>query len=146
MPEYTVISRTWSEYRRGLQGDPVAAIAGRHDAAGHDLHIAHLSATGPQEAMDQVRDAFRILGGAPDQSGRDEPHINDRWTVIGTADSGSCPSWSVLAVIPGEHKVEGRWDFFGEHRWDTHVDGPKAADADDAGYRRAGQLYNEAWH
>jgi hypothetical protein len=144
MPTYTVISQTSRMGLAPLTATPLCAIPGRVEVCGLGLHVATVQSDTPDEAMAQVRDAIQIVGGVPEVELL-EPYAK-RWTVIGTADNGSCPSWNTVAVVAGEHKVQGRWESMLAHRWDYVVDAPDARTADETGYRLAAtSRYEEAW-
>ncbi|MFG1846872.1 hypothetical protein [Micromonospora carbonacea] len=125
--------------------DYIAAVAGRVDAFGHDLHTARVSASTADEAIRLVREAFHVVG--PDRVTADDttPHLADRWTVVGLASNGVCATHKVMAVIVGEHEVVGRRESALSHRWTKVVDAPTADDAEKAGYQAAAEQYADTW-
>jgi hypothetical protein len=145
MPTFTVISQTSRMGIGPLTASPLCAIPGRVYVAGAGLHVATVTAGNADEAMVKVGDAIALLGGVPE--GRDEFMPGDtRWTVIGTAGNDVCPSWDVVAVVAGEHEVQGEWESMLAHRWVRVVDAPDVAEASAVGYRAAAERYDEAWH
>jgi hypothetical protein len=144
MPVYTVISNV-DHYPTGDHlVSPVAAVEGEATAYGDGLHVVTVDADDPDSAMDVARRLPYV-----EQPDRAASGITaDRWTAIGTASNGVCPSWSVTAVVPGVYEVMGRYDSMLSHRWVVDVDDPQVRTADDANwyaYRQVSELYNEAW-
>lgn len=147
MSLWTVISTTDAGPDGAHTLSPFAAVAGRVDVYGLGLHTATVIADDADQAVRAVGDAARITGGVP-RPDLNPPAVHSpdgRWTVIGTADNGACPSWTALAVVPGEHSVDGRFESMLTHRWDVRV----TADAGDAalnvGYDQVAPRYEEAW-
>lgn len=146
MPTFTVISQTSRLGLAPLTASPLCAIAGRVEVYGSGVHVAYpVRAVDADAAMETVREAVRLLGGIPEQHDVRVPAA-ERWTVIGLADNGSCPSWSTVCAVAGEHEVQGRWESMLSHRWDHVVDAPDAQAAEDAGYQQAAERYQEAWN
>lgn len=146
MSTFTVISQTSRMGLAPLTASPLCAIPGRVEVYGRGVHVAYpVQAADADAAMDAVRDAVRMLGGIPEQHDVWTPSAN-RWTVIGLADNGSCPSWNTVCVVAGEHEVCGGFDSMLSHRWVQVVDAPDAQAADLAGYQAAAERYDEAWH
>ncbi|MEU7978348.1 hypothetical protein AB0B63_07420 [Micromonospora sp. NPDC049081] len=125
---------------------PFAAIPGRADVYGHTVHAALVQADTADQAITATRDAFRIAGHITPNTSPDSPILDGRWTVIGTADNGLCASHRVLAVIAGDHEVDGRYESTMSHRWVQVVAASSAADADRAGYKAAAETYDDTWH
>lgn len=123
----------------------VAAIRGRVNAYGMDLHAATVTADTADDALAAARDAFRIVGTAAPNAHEFPPEAS-RWTVIGTADSGVCASHNTIGVVAGEHTVEGVYQTELQHRWVQVVDAPDATAAELAGYKAAAEQYNETWN
>lgn len=148
MPTWTVISTVApaSYIDDTHTGEPFAVIPGRVDVYGCTLHAAVVSADTADQAVTAVREAFRVAGNITPNTGPDSTILGGRWTVIGTADNGLCASHRVLAAIPGEHEVTGRYESMTSHRWVRVVDATNAVDADRAGYKAAAELYDDTWN
>ncbi|MEV5211248.1 hypothetical protein AB0K35_27630 [Micromonospora sp. NPDC053740] len=129
-----------------LTGHPFAAIEGRAEVAGFNIHTAVINAATTDAAFDVVREAFRIAGNiAPNCDPMHSPIVADRWTVIGTATNGVCATHNVLAVVAGEHTVHGRCESMLSHRWERVVDAPDVHAAESAGHKAAAEVYDETW-
>ncbi|MER7166807.1 hypothetical protein ABT336_12185 [Micromonospora sp. NPDC000207] len=126
--------------------DHIGAVSGRVGAYGHNIHAAHVSARSADDAINQVREAFHLIG--PDRVTADDavPPKADRWTVVGLADNGTCATHTVLAVIEGGHEVHGRRDSMLSHRWTRIVDAPTAEAAERAGEEAAAADYADTWN
>lgn len=150
MTTWTVISTV--ERLGGLDdactGHPLAAIEGRAQAAGFNIHTATVDADTADAALDTVREAFRIAGNiTPNCDPMHGPTITaDRWTVIGTATNGVCATHNVVAVVAGEHTVQGRYESMLSHRWERVVDAPDVHAAENAGHKAAAEVYDESWN
>ncbi|MEU8158152.1 hypothetical protein AB0B94_31240 [Micromonospora sp. NPDC048986] len=144
MPTYTVISQV-DHYPTGTTISPIAVIRGKTNAYGHSLHVATIDAANPDTAMTTA--TSQSYTAQPDS---DWDNIcSNQWTAIGVADNGVCPSWSVRAVVPGAHKVEGRFESMLSHRWVVDVDDPTVRTVNEAtkyAYRQTADLYNDAWY
>lgn len=125
--------------------DHIGAVRGRVDAYGYNVHTAVVAADTADDAINTVREAFRVVGADRiNPTDQDPPHA-DRWTVIGLASNGACAIHNTVAVIAGEHEVHGRRDSPLSHRWTRAVDAPTATEADQAGYKAAADQYNTTW-
>ena len=140
MPTYTVITVL------GHFHDHLGAVEGRVDVFGHNIHTTVVGAGTADEAIGQVRDAFRTVGG-PERVSPDTttPYPADRWTVVGVASNDVCATANALAVIVGEHKVEGTRESVLSHRWTEMVNAPTADAAERAGQKAADGRYNTSW-
>ncbi|MEV1013884.1 hypothetical protein AB0I89_24325 [Micromonospora sp. NPDC049801] len=148
MPTWTVISTV--ERLGGLNdactGHQLAAVEGRAEVAGFNIHTATVTADTAAAAFDVVREAFRIAGNvATNRDPMESPIAADRWTVIGEADNGVCANYSTLAVVAGEHTVHGRYESMLSHRWERVVDAPDVHAAEAAGHKAAAEVYDETW-
>lgn len=147
MPTWTVIStvtRTGGIHDT-YDGDPIAAIPGHADVYGDSVHTATVQAGTADEALNTTRAAFRVAGSITANTPTGSPTLNGRWTVVGVADSGGCASHRTVAVIAGEHTVQGRYESPLSHRWARVVDATDARTADHAGYRAADESYADTW-
>lgn len=125
--------------------DHIGAVNGYVDVYGDDIHTANVTAATADDAINRVREAFRIVG--PDRVTADTtvPYPADRWTAVGLGDTGVCASHTVTAVLVGEHEVHGHRDSLLSHRWTRVVDAPTAQAARDAGYKAAAVEYDDTW-
>lgn len=126
--------------------DHLGAVEGRVDVFGHNIHTTVVGAGTADEAIGQVRDAFRTVGG-PERVSPDTttPYPADRWTVVGVASNDVCATANALAVIVGEHKVEGARNTMLSHRWAEVVTAPTALEAVRDGQKAADDRYNASW-
>ncbi len=145
MPTFTVISRT-DRIGDTTSLDPFAVVAGSVEVAGTSLHLAVVDAPDPDAAMRQVRDAARTMAGVPVQDHHNPLTYDGRWTVVGFVDRGVCPSWQVAAVIPGEHDIWGDYDSMLSLRWSAVVEASDARSAESAGWKAAGELFEDSWN
>lgn len=139
---YTVISQT-RQHIDHTAAYPVAAVPGHVDVYGYNLHVTTVHANDPDTAMAMARGPV-----ATPPVDRGETTAST-WTVIVLADTGVCPSWSVLAVLPGSHRVEGSYESMTTCRWVVEVDDPRVrsvAEADAFAYRQMSEWLNEAWY
>lgn len=144
MPTYTVISQV-DHYPIGAALSPFAVVPGEVKAYGHSLHMATVDAPDADAAMDAAR-SLRYVH----QPESEWDNITaTRWTAIGVSSNGLCPTWSVVAVVPGVHEVHGGFESMLSHRWAVIIDNPQVRTVDEANehaYRQASDQYNQAWY
>lgn len=140
MPTWTVITVTDRHHP-----DHIGAVQGHADVAGHNVHTAVVTAGTADDAINTVREAFRVVGAHRVTANPDRTPHADQWTVVGVAGNGVCASHTVVAVIAGKHEVEGSRDSMVSHRWTQVVDAPDAQAAEEAGYKAATDVYADTW-
>ena len=125
--------------------DVLGAVNGRVDVYGHNIHTTAVGAATADDAIHTVHAAFRTVGFGKVVADSSIPYPADRWTVVGVASNGVCATANALAVIVGEHKVEGTRESMLSHRWTEMVDAPTAGAAERAGQKAADDRYNASW-
>ena len=125
--------------------DVLGAVNGRVDVYGRNIHTTAVGAATADDAIRTVHDAFRTVGFGRVTADSNIPYPADRWTVVGVASNGVCATANALAVIVGEHKVEGARESMLSHRWTETVDAPTAGAAERAGQKAADGRYNTSW-
>jgi hypothetical protein len=141
MPTYTVIAQA-DRNIDGATASPIAAIPGRVEAYGFGIYVATVDAVSADAAMDMVR------GAACDPPLDRGDTAAATWTAIGLVDKGLCPSWSVVAIVPGTHEVEGHFESMLSYRWSQVIDDVYATSVDAAervAWKALAELSEGAW-